>query len=132
MTANYYCDGSKLATCVARVDELGAVSYLVYPFNLALGYTTNEAEWIALFDTFGLAINHDDHNFTVLTDSELMHRQWIGKYKIKDKKLKHWSSLCRYRAKCNELAPHLRWVPREENLAGIYLEQWCKNKRKEN
>ena len=60
---------------------------LWYRRDCGLG-TSNRAEWLALIDGLKLASALGYSEVKVLTDSELLAKQWSGEYKVRDENLK--------------------------------------------
>ena len=93
--------------------------------------TNNEAEYHALIRLLSileshLAVGERDisrsmGNVRICSDSELLVKQVSGEYKVKEDRLR------RLRDEAKRLldgvrSVRLEWVPREENLAGLWLE----------
>jgi ribonuclease HI len=128
--AKYYTDGSstigiKSAYCVT--DEKGKVIELVNTKNEVdetqeriikiSEFTNNEGEYRGVIAALKLCKEGDE----VLTDSQLVVNQINGLFKAKAK------HLLAYKNEAKELADNkqvlIRWIPRNENLAGQVFEK---------
>lgn len=60
----------------------------VFRVSKSIGWATNnEAEWLAFIEALRLAKRKGFQKLQLLTDSELLLRQWNGTYKVKAKNL---------------------------------------------
>lgn len=110
----YYCDGS------GYNGKSSSYAYgkkgLIVKFTIFSSKTNNEMEYCAVLG----AMKEADKHSVILTDSQLVVYQTIGKWKVKSEHL----------IKLNEEAANiltekhltLRWIPREENIAGEVFE----------
>lgn len=112
---NVYCDGSgnngtTSGYCVIRGSH---VEYRVYPAP----YTNNEMEWVGMLRALVIAKAGD----TIHSDSQLIVNQLLGKWKVKEPRLK---PLAEKGKKLLRKKPGIsvKWVPRELNDAGHYIE----------
>ncbi len=81
--------------------------------------TNNEAEYLALIEA--LSMIPKAGRAEIRSDSELIVRQMEGGYKVKDPELKPlWENAQSLKTKHGLVG--LKWVPREENYAGRWLE----------
>lgn len=81
--------------------------------------TNNEAEYLALIEA--LSMVPKGVKSEIRSDSELIVRQMEGGYKVKDPELKPlWEQAGTLKARHGLVG--LKWVPREENYAGRWLE----------
>jgi ribonuclease HI len=93
--------------------------------------TNNEAEYLALLRLLSILSSkmigtegnmmHSVDQVRVCSDSELLVKQMSGEYQVREERLKE------LRRDAKELMDkmgvvRLEWVPREENLAGLWLE----------
>lgn len=79
--------------------------------------TSNEAEWLAMIQALKVADDGD----VVLSDSQLVVNQLNGVYQVKAGNLKtHHFNALRY---IEEKDIEVRWIQREQNLAGIQLDR---------
>lgn len=84
--------------------------------------TNNLAEWYALLSGLEIAINEGIDHLEVIGDSELVIHQINGKYKVKKASLKPLYEKCNYlKSKFKKIT--FTHVKRDNNLAGVYLEQ---------
>ena len=82
--------------------------------------TNNEAEYLALIEALSLA-SKKAGSIEIRSDSELIVKQMEGGYSVKDAELKPlWEKAQNLTVKLG--AVRLKWVPRDENLAGLWLE----------
>jgi ribonuclease HI len=114
----YYTDGSstigiKSAFCVT--DEKGIIKELIETVNNP--FTNNEEEYRGVIAALELCEAGD----IICTDSLLVFNQVNGKYKVKQPHLKPLCDKVKYLIdkKCS----FLKWIPREENLAGKVFEK---------
>lgn len=83
-------------------------------------YTNNEMEYLG-FIRAALFANNED---TIVGDSQLVIKQLLGEYKLKANNLKMLYTLAKDLINIKQLK--LEWVPREQNLAGNFLEKYLK------
>ncbi len=102
---------------IAVCSEDGSVQLHDY-----IGYgTNNEAEWIALLWAMSVAIEKKFSNFEIIGDSSLVINQANGFWKIKkDAFLPFFDEFMEMKAALPEF--NLRYVPRDSNLAGHFIE----------
>ncbi len=82
--------------------------------------TNNEAEYLALIEALSLA-SKKAGSIEIRSDSELIVKQIEGGYRVKDPELKPlWEKAQNLVVKLGSV--RLKWVPRDENLAGLWLE----------
>jgi len=111
-----YADGSLTATCIVPEGSDPGV----LPFE---GHTTNEAEYAALLQALFWIEKQNPGQFEILMDSQLVVFQVNGQYKTHNR-LIGWLALARIELVwCSKSGYNvtLKWIPREENLAGLVL-----------
>jgi len=81
--------------------------------------TGNQGEYLALIMALHWLRAQDVKSATILSDSQLMVRQFNGEYKAKHPRLVQLLQQARQLA--NTLNITVKWVPREENEAGKCL-----------
>lgn len=123
---NIYIDGSgwnghRSACCIYYED--GSVKQLKI-FNE--NRTNNEMEYQALLDALADSPRSSGDELTIITDSQLLERQLSGEYEVKAANLKIFYDLAKSMMGLRYFPVHIKWVPREENKAGIFLEQVLK------
>lgn len=86
--------------------------------------TNNQAEYIALYAALYYAHSDKANEFVIKSDSKLVVEQVNGNWKVKDQKLKElYDEVQKLLANIrSEKKVSIKWVPREENLAGHMLE----------
>jgi ribonuclease HI len=89
--------------------------------------TVNEGEYTALIEALiSIPARYEPERLDVYSDSQLMVRQIMGDYKCKSKKLNPLKQqvwiLARALQESGFLPVTFNWVPREDNLAGLVLE----------
>ena len=108
-----YCDSSTKQACVVIEGNLPEIT--TYPNSV----TNNEGEYHALILALEKASRTPNVFFEILTDSQLVVEQVNEHWACRKKRLQV------LRHKVWELARNLdceiRWIPREENLAGKVL-----------
>jgi ribonuclease HI len=77
--------------------------------------TNNRAEYAGLLACVRLASRHNCTHLISHSDSELIVKQMLGTYKIKDKSLKYLAGLVHTAARSAGIKLELRHIPREEN-----------------
>ena len=83
--------------------------------------TVNEAEYIAIIHALVKARKLGITKAVLYSDSQLVIRQLTGKYKKKEPRL---LGLARRVAEVSRgMDIRFEWVPREKNLAGLYLDR---------
>ena len=123
----YFDGGTSLhQTCVydRKVDK-----YFNYEYSRDMCYTNNQLEYLALIDAVEYAVYRypDLKGVQFIGDSLLIINHMNGTYKVKSKNLK---PLYRKAVKLiidaygsKQITHLIKWVPREENEAGIELER---------
>ena len=120
-----YCDGAGWngKTCgYAIVDEKGRV---VVHNEFEKAYTNNEMEYTAVWKAVQLATS----DTRIVTDSQLVVNQVNGTWAVNEGKFNRVVEEIRKFIKKKNLV--LEWVPRKENLAGIFLERVKKQRKRE-
>lgn len=87
--------------------------------------TVNEAEYIAIIHAVKHAVRKELDVILIRSDSQLVINQILGKYEIKEKRLLQLHNNL-IDAIPQRMTIHFQWVPREENLAGIWIDNGCK------
>ena len=82
--------------------------------------THNESEWQALFSALTYIKSYE--KYTILSDSQLIVRQFNGEYETKDPRMRQWKQHCKQYINTHGLSVEIQWIPRDENPAGKYLE----------
>jgi ribonuclease HI len=82
--------------------------------------TNNQAEYMALIKALEMVRGRGLKKIDIYSDSELLVKQVKGEYKVRDPNLKTY--YFRVMKLLRGLDVTLRWVPREDNLAGKLLE----------
>lgn len=91
-----------------------------------LSYGTNNiAEWYAILAGLEIALNEQIEVLEVVGDSELVIKQINGEYRVKNKELKSIFDKCDFLRKSFKTIT-FNHIPREQNLAGIHIEQMRK------
>lgn len=93
----------------------------VISLTLHIKMTNNEAEYLAILYGCIMAGNGD----TIKVDSELIAKQLSGEYRVKSQNL--LSLYESVKKMCTVKKLKVEWVPREDNLAGIMLENNLKS-----
>jgi len=88
--------------------------------------TNNQAEYLALIRGLEIALQRKISKVEMLSDSELLVKQIKGEYRIRSK------NLISLHKKAKELISRfdsfeMRWIPREQNLAGRLLAKSAKD-----
>lgn len=116
----FYFDGSakpnpgKIAAGIVY-DETELVEQLGHGTN-------NEAEWLGFLMALEKAIELGHTHITVKGDSKLVIQQAKGNWRVKQDHLKvHHKKFLSLKANFVELK--LEWIPRDSNLAGVYLDR---------
>ena len=82
--------------------------------------TNNEAEYLALIEALSLA-SKKAGSIEIRSDSRLIVNQMEGGYRVKDPELKPlWEKAQNLAVRLGSV--RLKWVPRDENLAGLWLD----------
>jgi ribonuclease HI len=83
--------------------------------------TNNQAEYLALIKALRMVLEEKGRDVEVLSDSELLVKQIKGEYRVRNPSLQ---TLHREAVKLSCLFEKfsINWIPREQNLAGIQLE----------
>jgi ribonuclease HI len=110
-----YCDGSgdngkTSGYCVIRGSYTEHKTFYA-PF------TNNEMEWLAMIRALEIA----KHGDTIFSDSQLVVYQLLGRWKVKQPRLKPFAEKGK-KLLTEKPAVIVRWVPREQNDAGHYIE----------
>jgi ribonuclease HI len=107
----------KMSACVVVCPPTGKPMIHTHP-DLGQG-TNNIAEWSALILAMHVMRDCED-KITILGDSQLVVNQANGLWKVKDETLKAFAvDFLQAAAKLNV---EVKYVPRERNLAGRWLE----------
>jgi len=92
MTYSLYIDGGARGNPgpggigVVIIDESGKT---IYELSKYIGScTNNEAEYVAMWTGLQVAISKEIKKISVFTDSELVAKQLLGDYKVKNERLK--------------------------------------------
>ncbi len=119
-----YIDGSTQNICVIIGHEI-----IIEPALVGHKVSNNQGEYYALLKALQVAQAQGIRRATIYSDSELLVRQLtldaggFPIYKIKSPNLKNLHKTARTVIDCNFDRITLKWIPREENLAGIALER---------
>lgn len=89
--------------------------------------THNEAEYGSLIWAIGLIGDYEEH--IIRMDSQLVIYQMTGYYKVRSPTMKALHDIAKENIKQKGINVTFEWVPREENLAGMHLEEWKKRSR---
>jgi len=109
-----YIDANPKETCIWPSN-----SFLPIREPITSIITHNEAEWIALKRALYYI---DTYSFVrILSDSELIVRQFNGEYKINLPTLKNRKIECEQIIANRGLDVVVQWIPREQNRAGRIL-----------
>lgn len=122
----FFVDGSSsfIGNQIAIMDKDGN---LILNKKFRKEMTNNELEYEAILHATELAEKDD----VILSDSKLCVEQIIGTFKIRQEHLKPYAHKARKTLESKPLT--IKWIPREENLAGKFLEKQVKsNARKRN
>ena len=84
--------------------------------------SNHESEWLAVY----CALNHIQSYdwYKIFSDSRLIVRQFIGEFKTTKPRMRKWKQRCRRLIRVRGLTVKVDWIPRHENPAGTYLEQY--------
>lgn len=104
--------------CITKKEESRSVASLS-------GKTVNEAEYIAILHAIKHAVRKEMDFILIRSDSQLVINQILGIYQIKEKRLEQLHNNL-IDAIPQKMTIHFEWVPREENLAGIWIDNGCK------
>ena len=110
-----FCDSSAHEACVVLPND--DVHLFTYPERV----TTNQGEYLALLHALDLVKDVWADHIYIRSDSQLIVNQVSGIWRCRDLKLVPLRDCARYCLK-NLKHADLRWIRREENLAGIVLE----------
>lgn len=110
-----YCDGSgdngrTSGYCVIRG------SYVEHRVFYA-SFTNNEMEWLAMIRALTIA----KHGDAIFSDSQLIVNQLLGKWRVKEGRLKPYANKGKALLR-EQPGISVKWVPRERNDAGHYIE----------
>ena len=113
-----HCDGAgwdgKRSRCVVwDVSKNKVLKEVNYPKK----YTNNEMEYAAVI----YALQNCNNGTLIKTDSQLVAYQISGKYKARQPAMKRGLSKALELMKDRNIK--IIWIPREQNLAGIYLDK---------
>lgn len=113
-----YCDGGGQPRArFAIVADWGPVPLSFVANFPQTPYTSNAMEYEAVFCACVIAREGDE----ILTDSKLVVKQVAGEWQINLPRFSERAGLIRELLAAKHLT--LRWIPREENLAGHLLEE---------
>jgi ribonuclease HI len=109
-----YCDGSGWNGKVSRyaIVHKGNASVV----SLEEELTNNDMEYRAVVEAVKLAKRGD----TILSDSQLVVYQVLGTYRVRN--MKFMTPIQYIRKKLFEAGAKIKWIPREDNIAGHALE----------
>lgn len=110
-----YCDGSGWNGSVSRfcvVTSEGDIRLEV----LEEEHTSNEMEWSAMLEALRMASPGD----TICADSKLVVNQLLGTWQVKAENLMEFAEEGQRLLRQKNV--RVKWVPREQNLAGMHLE----------
>jgi len=110
-------NGSVSRVCVVERDAFDQGNYANYLINYEFELTNNEAEYYAVIEALKLAKPGD----IICTDSALVVNQVLGRWKINYERLRNLQQIIRAILKVKPV--EIRYVPREENCAGLILER---------
>lgn len=100
--------------------QTGEESFMSLP-----AHTNNEAEYLAIISALrSFGADHDE--LIVYSDSQLVVSQISGAYKAKDARMQH---LKKEVLRAKKPGHEIRWIPREQNVAGHKLETHAFEKR---
>ena len=114
----YYCDGGGFNGNYSVIAF--GLNHKITSFIFDNNLTINVAEYLSCYCAMTICSNHD----LILSDSQLIVNQVNNKWECRKPYLQAYNSFCKFLMKTKNLA--LRWIPRHQNYAGIYIE---KNKR---
>ena len=112
----WYCDGA------GWNGEFSKICYGTYENDFVvdkiyLNWTNNEAEYQAVLKTLLVA----DRNDLIFSDSQLIVNQINEKFKCNEEHLKRLQVCCREIMLNKDII--IKWIRRNNNLAGIFLEK---------
>jgi ribonuclease HI len=112
-----YCDSSVTEACVVLPSD---PPYL-FPYHERV--TTNQGEYLALLHALDLCLDFYtyDLHIEIYSDSQLIVNQTNSLWRCRDPKLIPLRNAAQ--SQLINLNITLHWIPREQNLAGIVLEQ---------
>jgi ribonuclease HI len=112
----WYCDGAGWNELYSKIcygtNENNFVIDKVY-----LNWTNNEAEYQAMLKTLLVA----DRNDLIFSDSQLVVNQINEKFNCNEEHLKRLQVRCREIMLKKDIT--IKWIPRNKNFAGIFLEK---------
>lgn len=109
-----------MSICVAVLGEK-----ITFHKHDELGYGTNNvAEWAALLLAAQLIVENDIIDAEIKGDSQLVCKQAAGEWKIKDAFLEKYFKA--YKQILGTRKVKISWVPRNENIAGVFAEKGAK------
>ena len=121
-----YIDGSgwngKRSACCVYYGDTGLRQLKIFEEE----YTNNEMEYQALLDALSDQSNTSGDELEIITDSQLLERQLSGVYEVKADNLKTFHKLAKTMMGLRYFPVKVKWVPRDQNKAGIFLEQVLK------
>ena len=97
---------------VCVIDEGGAVNLTIFPFKI----TNNQAEYLAVIE----ALLHAYEGDVIYTDSQLVADQLQGEYEVQTENL--FDLFHQADDLLTERDVKIEWIPREQNMAGIFLD----------
>ena len=117
----YYCDGSGFNGKTSKIafGTCNNIKTIEIPFDK----TNNECEYLSMLSCM---VEAEDHSL-ILSDSQLIVNQILDKYKCNYNSLIYFRNICKNLLKKKNLS--IKWIPREENIAGIELEKLVKLQR---
>lgn len=119
-----YFDGGTALSAICYYDET-CDKYFVKKIPAPL--TNNQLEYAALLEAVNYANGQygDIHEVVFVGDSELIIKQMKGENQVRKFHLKELFNKVKFKLKIENIedfADNFLWVPRDENKAGIYLE----------
>lgn len=120
---NYYVDGSgwngkESKWCV--YPEGNGKEPQIFVSNQK--YTNNEAEYQGLIQALSYVKKNNTSKIIIYSDSQLIVNQVNGTYMVREARLKTFHSQATNLIKYRNV--ELRWIPREQNKAGVYIERY--------
>ena len=84
--------------------------------------TNQQAEWAALVEAVKyVQKHHPGEKVELFTDCQTVVRMIEGEYRARQESMRKWHDT--YKKYSAGLDLHIQWIPREENIAGQYLEK---------
>ena len=109
-----YCDSSTREACVVVEGH----DPMIFPYFRTL--TVNEGEYMAMYFALEHALASRLQSVVVLSDSQLVVNQVNGVYRVRKPHLILLKDAVLVLVK--RVGATIKWIPREENLAGLVLE----------